>query len=124
MPPEPSGAGQKLYERIATPLVPRVTPGTTGLTMPCDARVPPHPPRTVREKDFGSYARGAIEVGDVDLAVEFHQTKDEAGRWVATLLAGGFDHLGVQVRRAGHDDRLDLRVFEKVFVVGGPPHAP
>jgi predicted nucleotidyltransferase len=33
---------------------------------------------------FGSYARGALEVGDVDLAVEFDQTKDEAGRWLAT----------------------------------------
>jgi predicted nucleotidyltransferase len=33
---------------------------------------------------FGSYARGALEVGDVDLAVEFDQTKDEAGRWFAT----------------------------------------
>jgi predicted nucleotidyltransferase len=43
---------------------------------------------------FGSYARGALEVGDVDLAVEFDQTKDEAGRWFATLMAGGFDHLG------------------------------
>ncbi len=30
---------------------------------------------------FGSYARGALEVGDVDLAVEFDQTSDEAGRW-------------------------------------------
>jgi predicted nucleotidyltransferase len=28
---------------------------------------------------FGSYARGALEVGDVDLAVEFDQTKKEAG---------------------------------------------
>lgn len=43
---------------------------------------------------FGSYARGALEVGDVDVAVEFDQTKDEAGRWFATLMAGGFDHLG------------------------------
>jgi Nucleotidyltransferase domain len=43
---------------------------------------------------FGSYARGALEVGDVDLAVEFDQTKDEAGCWFATRLAGGFDHLG------------------------------
>jgi hypothetical protein len=42
---------------------------------------------------FGSYARGALEVGDVDLAVEFDQTKDEAGVWFATLMAGGFDHL-------------------------------
>jgi len=42
---------------------------------------------------FGSFARGAFEVGDVDLAVEFDQTKDEAGQWVATRLAGGFDRL-------------------------------
>jgi predicted nucleotidyltransferase len=27
---------------------------------------------------FGSYARGALEVGDIDVAVEFDQTKDEA----------------------------------------------
>jgi predicted nucleotidyltransferase len=33
---------------------------------------------------FGSYARGALEVGNVDLAVEFDQTKDEAGVWFAT----------------------------------------
>jgi predicted nucleotidyltransferase len=43
---------------------------------------------------FGSYARGALEVGDVDLAVEFDQTKDEAGRWFAIQMAGGLDHLG------------------------------
>jgi predicted nucleotidyltransferase len=43
---------------------------------------------------FGSYARGALEVGDVDVAVEFDQTNDEAGRWFATRMAGGFDHLG------------------------------
>jgi predicted nucleotidyltransferase len=43
---------------------------------------------------FGSYARGALEVGDVDLAVEFDQSKDEAGRWFAAMLAGGYDHLG------------------------------
>ncbi len=42
---------------------------------------------------FGSYARGALDVGDVDLAVKFDQTDDEAGRWFATLMAGGFDHL-------------------------------
>jgi predicted nucleotidyltransferase len=35
---------------------------------------------------FGSYARGALELGDVDLAVEFDQTKDESGRWFATLM--------------------------------------
>jgi hypothetical protein len=57
---------------------------------------------------------GALEiVGDGLLAED-----------VLAARGGGFDHLGVQVRRAGHDDRLDLRVFEKVFVVGGPPHAP
>jgi predicted nucleotidyltransferase len=39
---------------------------------------------------FGSYARGALEVGDVDLAVEFDQTKDEAGRWFATRMAGAW----------------------------------
>jgi hypothetical protein len=33
---------------------------------------------------FGSFARGALEVGDIDVAVEFDQTKDEAGRWFAT----------------------------------------
>ncbi len=38
---------------------------------------------------FGSYARGALEVGDVDLAVEFDQTKDEAGHWFATLVKAG-----------------------------------
>ena len=43
---------------------------------------------------FGSYARGGLEVGDIDLAVEFDQAKDEAGRWFATLMAGGYDHLG------------------------------
>jgi hypothetical protein len=26
--------------------------------------------------------------------VEVDQTKDEAGGWFATLMAGGFDHLG------------------------------
>jgi predicted nucleotidyltransferase len=30
---------------------------------------------------FGSYARGALEVGDVDLAVKFDQTADERGLW-------------------------------------------
>jgi hypothetical protein len=40
---------------------------------------------------LGSHARGALEVGDVALAVELDQTKDEAGRWLATLMAGGFD---------------------------------
>ena len=40
---------------------------------------------------FGSYARSAFDVGDVDLAVEFDQTKEEPGIWFATLMAGGFD---------------------------------
>jgi hypothetical protein len=50
--------------------------------------------RVCEVRVFGSFARGALEVGDVDLAVEFDQRKDEAGVWFATLLAGGFDHLG------------------------------
>jgi predicted nucleotidyltransferase len=55
---------------------------------------------------FGSYARGALEVGDVDLAVEFDQTKDEAGRWFATLLAGGFDHVGALKRELRGNQRV------------------
>jgi hypothetical protein len=55
---------------------------------------------------FGSYARGALEVGDVDLAVEFDQTKDEAGRWFATLMAGGFDHLGALRRELRGSQRV------------------
>jgi hypothetical protein len=55
---------------------------------------------------FGSYARGALEVGDVDLAVEFDQTKDEAGRWFATLMAGGFDHLGALRRELRGNQRV------------------
>ena len=37
---------------------------------------------------FGSYARGALEVGDIDLAVEFDQTKDEAGALVRDTPGG------------------------------------
>jgi hypothetical protein len=55
---------------------------------------------------FGSYARGALEVGDVDLAVEFDQTRDEAGRWFATLMAGGFDHLGALRRELRGNQRV------------------
>ena len=62
---------------------------------------------------FGSYARGALEVGDVDLAVEFDQTKDEAGRWFATLIAGGFDHLGALRReRRGNQRVLEIHFNE------------
>jgi hypothetical protein len=62
---------------------------------------------------FGSYARGALEVGDVDLAVEFDQTKDEAGRWFATLLAGGFDHVGALRRELRGNQRvLELHLNE------------
>jgi hypothetical protein len=62
---------------------------------------------------FGSYARGALEVGDVDLAVEFDQTKDEAGRWFATLMAGGFDHLGALRRELrGNQRALELHFNE------------
>jgi Nucleotidyltransferase domain len=62
---------------------------------------------------FGSYARGALEVGDVDLAVEFDQTKDEAGRWFATQMAGGFDHL-VALRRElrGNQRALEIHFNE------------
>jgi predicted nucleotidyltransferase len=55
---------------------------------------------------FGSYARGALELGDVDLAVEFDQTKNEAGRWFATLMAGGFDHLGALRRELRGNQRV------------------
>jgi predicted nucleotidyltransferase len=36
---------------------------------------------------FGSYARGALEACDVDLAVEFDQTKDEAGPWSGSSIS-------------------------------------
>lgn len=62
---------------------------------------------------FGSYARGALEVRDVDLAVEFDQTKDEAGRWFATLIAGGFDHLGALRRELrGNQRALEVHFNE------------
>jgi predicted nucleotidyltransferase len=63
---------------------------------------------------FGSYARGALEVGDVDLTVEFDQTKDEAGRWFATLMAGGFDHLGALRRELrGNQRALEIHLNER-----------
>jgi hypothetical protein len=55
---------------------------------------------------FGSYARGALEVGDVDLAIEFDQSKDEAGRWFATALSGGFDHLAALRRELRGNQRV------------------
>ena len=62
---------------------------------------------------FGSYARGALEVGDIDLAVEFEQTKDEAGRWFATLMAGGFDHLSALRRELrGNQRALEIHFNE------------
>lgn len=68
----------------------------------------------VREiRIFGSYARGTLVVGDVDLAVEFDQTKDEAGRWFATRLAGGFDHIGALKRELRGNQRvLELHLNE------------
>jgi len=63
-------------------------------------------PRVCEVWIFGSYARGALEVGDVDLAVEFNQTKDEAGVWFATLMAGGFDHLGALRRELRGNQRV------------------
>jgi predicted nucleotidyltransferase len=69
----------------------------------------PYLPRVREVWLFGSYARGALEVGDADLAIEFDQSKDEAGRWFATLLAGGFDHLA-ELRRElrGNQRALEL----------------
>src|ERR687897_2673743 len=62
---------------------------------------------------FGSYARGALEVGDIDVAVEFDQTKDEAGRWFATLMAGGFVHLGALRRELrGNQRALEIHFNE------------
>jgi hypothetical protein len=62
---------------------------------------------------FGSYARGVLDAGDVDLAVEFDQTKDEAGIWFATLMAGGFDHLGALRRELrGNQRALELHFNE------------
>jgi predicted nucleotidyltransferase len=62
---------------------------------------------------FGSYARGALEVGDVDLVVEFDQTKEEAGRWFAILMAGDFDHLGALRRELRGSQRvLELHFHE------------
>lgn len=60
---------------------------------------------------FGSYARGALEVGAVDLAVEFDQTKEESGCWFATLMAGGLDHFGALRREL----RGNLRALEVHF---------
>lgn len=60
---------------------------------------------SVRSGVFGSFARGGLEVGDVDLAVEFDQTT-EAGVWVATLLSGGFDHLGALRRELRGSQRV------------------
>lgn len=61
---------------------------------------------------FGSYARGALEVGDADVAEEFDQAKDEAGRF-ATLMAGGFDHLGaLRHELRGKQRALEIHVNE------------
>ena len=70
-------------------------------------------PRVREVWTFGSYARGALEVGDVDLAVEFDQSKDEAGRWFATLMAGGFDRLGALRRELrGNQRALEIHFNE------------
>jgi predicted nucleotidyltransferase len=70
-------------------------------------------PRVREVRIFGSYARGALEVGDVDLAVEFDQTKDEAGLWFATLMAGGFDYLGALRRELrGNQRALEIHFNE------------
>ncbi len=70
-------------------------------------------PRVREVWAFGSYARGALEVGDVDLAVEFDQTADERGLWFATRLAGGFDHEGALRRELRGNQRvLELHLNE------------
>lgn len=62
---------------------------------------------------FGSYARGALEVGDVDLAVAFDQATDEAGRWFVMALAGGFDHRAALKRELRGKQRvLELHLNE------------
>jgi hypothetical protein len=49
----------------------------------------------------------------VDLAVEFDQTKEEAGIWFATLMAGGFDHLGALRRELrGNQRALEIHFNE------------
>jgi hypothetical protein len=55
----------------------------------------------------------SVEVGDVGLAVEFEQSKDEAGRWFATLMAGGFDHHGALRRELrGNQRALEIHFNE------------
>lgn len=45
--------------------------------------------------------------------MEFDQTKDEAGRWFATLMAGGFDHLGALRRELrGNQRALEIHFNE------------
>jgi predicted nucleotidyltransferase len=59
---------------------------------------------------FGSYARGALEVGDVDLAVEFEQSKDEAARWQVSAMMGGADHMAAFARELrGNQRALQLQ---------------
>src|SRR6266496_1330093 len=87
----------------------RIT-GLLGRVVSAEGR---YVPRVREVWVFGSYARGALEVGDVDLAVEFDQTKDEAGQWFATRLAGRFDHLGALRRELrGNQRALEIHFNE------------
>lgn len=58
---------------------------------------------------FGSYARGALQVGDIDLAVEFDQTPGERGRWFSDLISGRTNHLAVL--------RRELRGGQRCFQI-------
>ena len=49
----------------------------------------------------------------MDLAVEFDQTKEEPGIWFATLMAGGFDHLGALRRELRGNQRTSCYVDER-----------
>jgi hypothetical protein len=73
---------------------------------------------------FGSYARGALEVGDVDLDVEFDQTQKEAGIWFATLLAGGFDHLGALRQELRGNQRILQIQFKEIEGIRKEGFAP
>jgi predicted nucleotidyltransferase len=70
---------------------------------------------------FGSYARGALEVGDVDSAVEFDQTKDEAARSFATMMASGIDHLAAlrcELRRTQRGLEIRFNDFDELHEEG------
>jgi predicted nucleotidyltransferase len=55
---------------------------------------------------FGSYARGALEIGDVDLVIEFEQSRDEAARWVMSAMMGGTDRMAAFARELRGKQRV------------------